>query len=94
MRDQQVAWRASSSSNSPEHARETTPFRAELERYFFLDVADRGKVQAERRAHSRLGARRAAEDADRAACSDAVSEYAALGWDGLREVARVTSGRG
>ncbi|WP_377269942.1 ATP-binding protein [Peterkaempfera sp. SMS 1(5)a] len=43
-------------------------------------------------------ARRAAEDADRAAFSDAVSEYAALERDELREAARavmaVTSGRG
>ncbi|MFE4329805.1 hypothetical protein ACFRQM_10170 [Streptomyces sp. NPDC056831] len=72
--------------------------RAELERYFFLDDADRGKVQAKCLAHKRLGARRAAEDADRAAYADAVSGYAALGRDGLREVARslmaVTSGRG
>ncbi|WP_329545934.1 AfsR/SARP family transcriptional regulator [Streptomyces sp. NBC_01356] len=43
-------------------------------------------------------ARQAAEDADRAAYADAVSEYAALGRDELREAARavmaVTSGRG
>ncbi|MBK3574478.1 AfsR/SARP family transcriptional regulator [Streptomyces sp. MBT65] len=43
-------------------------------------------------------ARRAAEDADRAAYADAVSEYAALGRDELREAARAvmaaTSGRG
>ncbi|TPQ16536.1 ATP-binding protein [Streptomyces sporangiiformans] len=43
-------------------------------------------------------ARKAAEDADRAAYADAVSEYAALGRDELREAARVlmsaTSGRG
>jgi hypothetical protein len=43
-------------------------------------------------------ARKAAEDADRAAYSDAVSEYAALERDELREAARVvmaaTSGRG
>ncbi|MEN8652080.1 hypothetical protein ABCR94_16045 [Streptomyces sp. 21So2-11] len=43
-------------------------------------------------------ARRAVEDADRAAYADAVSEYAALGRDELREVARTvmaaTSGRG
>ncbi|WP_416958807.1 ATP-binding protein [Streptomyces sp. Agncl-13] len=43
-------------------------------------------------------ARRAAEDADRAAYADAVSEYAALGRDELRDVARAvmatTSGRG
>jgi predicted ATPase/phage baseplate assembly protein W len=43
-------------------------------------------------------ARRAAEDADRAAYADAVSEYAALERDELREAARavmaVTSGRG
>ncbi|UIX33225.1 ATP-binding protein [Streptomyces sp. GQFP] len=43
-------------------------------------------------------ARRAAENADGAAYADAVSEYAALGRDGLREAARavmtVTSGRG
>lgn len=43
-------------------------------------------------------ARRAAENADRAAYADAVSEYAALGRDELREAARAvmatTSGRG
>ncbi|MDQ0753087.1 putative ATPase/DNA-binding SARP family transcriptional activator [Streptomyces africanus] len=43
-------------------------------------------------------ARKAAEDADRAAYADAVSEYAALGRDELREAARAvmsaTSGRG
>ncbi|MEU0246901.1 BTAD domain-containing putative transcriptional regulator [Streptomyces sp. NPDC006235] len=43
-------------------------------------------------------ARKAAEEADRAAYADAVSEYAALGRDELREAARavmaVTSGRG
>ncbi|MFI7015233.1 ATP-binding protein [Streptomyces sp. NPDC050164] len=43
-------------------------------------------------------ARRAAEEADRTAYADAVSEYAALGRDELREAARavmaVTSGRG
>ncbi len=41
-------------------------------------------------------ARKAAEDADRAAYADAVSEYAALGRDELREAARgsLTSGRG
>ncbi|UOB08531.1 AfsR/SARP family transcriptional regulator [Streptomyces sp. HP-A2021] len=43
-------------------------------------------------------ARKAAQDADRAAYADAVSEYAALGRDELREAARavmpVTSGRG
>jgi phage baseplate assembly protein W len=43
-------------------------------------------------------ARRAAEEADRAAYADAVSGYAALGRDELREAARavmaVTSGRG
>ena len=43
-------------------------------------------------------ARRAAENADGAAYADAVSEYAALGRDELREAARavmtVTSGRG
>ncbi|MFF7790192.1 BTAD domain-containing putative transcriptional regulator [Streptomyces sp. NPDC007991] len=43
-------------------------------------------------------ARKAAEDADRAAYAEAVSEYAALGRDELREAARavmpVTSGRG
>jgi hypothetical protein len=43
-------------------------------------------------------ARQAAEDADRAAYADAVSEYAALERDELREAARavmaVTSGRG
>ncbi len=43
-------------------------------------------------------ARKAAEDADRAAYADAVAEYAALGRDELREAARavmaVTSGRG
>ncbi|MFD7121282.1 ATP-binding protein [Streptomyces sp. NPDC059922] len=39
-------------------------------------------------------ARRAAEDADRAAYADAVSEYAALGRDELRDAAReLTSGR-
>ncbi|MFC1413894.1 BTAD domain-containing putative transcriptional regulator [Streptacidiphilus sp. N1-12] len=47
---------------------------------------------------SQARARRAAEDADRAAYADAVSEYAALGRDELREAARavmpVTSGRG
>ncbi|WTA40218.1 DUF4158 domain-containing protein [Streptomyces sp. NBC_00846] len=32
-----------------------TPARAELERFFFLDDADREKVQAKRRAHNRLG---------------------------------------
>lgn len=31
------------------------PSRAELERYFFLDDSDLGKVQAKRRAHNRLG---------------------------------------
>jgi hypothetical protein len=31
------------------------PSRAELERYFFLDDADREAVQAKRRAHNRLG---------------------------------------
>ncbi|MCX4750311.1 Tn3 family transposase [Kitasatospora sp. NBC_01287] len=31
------------------------PTRAELERFFFLDDADREKVQAKRRAHNRLG---------------------------------------
>nr|WP_241745823.1 Tn3 family transposase [Streptomyces lydicus] len=31
------------------------PSRAELERYFFLDVADREAVQAKRRSHNRLG---------------------------------------
>ncbi|MET8248056.1 DUF4158 domain-containing protein [Streptomyces sp. NPDC005202] len=31
------------------------PSRAELERYFFLDDADRDAVQAKRRAHNRLG---------------------------------------
>jgi TnpA family transposase len=31
------------------------PSRAELERFFFLDDADREKVQAKRRAHNRLG---------------------------------------
>ncbi|MEV7213389.1 DUF4158 domain-containing protein [Kitasatospora cineracea] len=31
------------------------PARAELERFFFLDDADREKVQAKRRAHNRLG---------------------------------------
>ncbi len=43
-------------------------------------------------------ARRMAENADGAAYADAVSEYAALGWDELREAARavvaVSSGRG
>ncbi|MFI6638857.1 ATP-binding protein [Streptomyces sp. NPDC050504] len=40
-------------------------------------------------------ARRAAEDADGAAYADAVSEYAAVGRDGLREAARaLISGRG
>jgi hypothetical protein len=40
-------------------------------------------------------ARQAAENADRAAYSDAVSEYAALGRDELREAAReLISGRG
>ncbi|GCB52053.1 signal transduction response regulator [Streptomyces sp. NL15-2K] len=43
-------------------------------------------------------ARRAPEDADGAAYADAVSEYAALGRDELREAARAvvsaTSGRG
>lgn len=43
-------------------------------------------------------ARQAAEDADRAAYTDAVSEYAALGRDELRDAARAvmatTSGRG
>lgn len=40
-------------------------------------------------------ARKAAEDADRAAYADAVSEYAALGRDELREAVRaLTSGRG
>jgi TnpA family transposase len=31
------------------------PARAELERFFFLDDADREKAQAKRRAHNRLG---------------------------------------
>lgn len=31
------------------------PSRAELERYFFLDDADREAVQTKRRAHNRLG---------------------------------------
>ncbi|WP_436849652.1 DUF4158 domain-containing protein [Streptomyces avermitilis] len=31
------------------------PSRAELERYFFLDDADREAVRAKRRAHNRLG---------------------------------------
>jgi tetratricopeptide (TPR) repeat protein len=40
-------------------------------------------------------ARQAAQDADGAAYADAVSVYAALGWDALREAAReLTSGRG
>jgi hypothetical protein len=43
-------------------------------------------------------ARKAAEDADRAAYADAVSEYAALGrdelWEAVRAVMAVTSGRG
>jgi predicted ATPase len=40
-------------------------------------------------------ARQAAQDADGAAYADAVSAYAALGWDALREAAReLTSGRG
>jgi hypothetical protein len=40
-------------------------------------------------------ARKAAQDADRAAYADAVSEYAALERDELREAARaLTSGRG
>ncbi|MFF3375834.1 ATP-binding protein [Streptomyces sp. NPDC002680] len=37
-------------------------------------------------------ARRAAENADGAAYADAVSEYAALGWDELREAARAVTG--
>ncbi|WSK00368.1 DUF4158 domain-containing protein [Streptomyces sp. NBC_01320] len=32
-----------------------SPSRTELERYFFLDDADREAVQAKRRAHNRLG---------------------------------------
>ncbi|MFC9285808.1 hypothetical protein, partial [Streptomyces sp. NPDC057052] len=44
---------------------------------------------------SRDRARRAAENADRAAYADAVSEYAALERDELREAARaLISGRG
>ncbi|MFF0287517.1 hypothetical protein [Streptomyces sp. NPDC005262] len=46
---------------------------------------------------SAVRVRRAADDADGAAYADAVSEYAALGRDELREVTRagmaVTSGR-
>lgn len=42
--------------------------------------------------------REAAENTDGAAYADGVSEYAALGWDELREVARavvaIISGRG
>lgn len=64
-----------------------------------LALAERLRVMREfQPTMSADSARETAEDADRAAYADAVSEYAALGRDELREAARavmaVTSGRG
>ncbi|MFP3986277.1 BTAD domain-containing putative transcriptional regulator [Streptomyces sp. E11-3] len=64
-----------------------------------IALAERLRVQRDfQPTMSAGGARKAAEDADRAAYADAVSEYAALERDELREAARavmaVTSGRG
>ncbi|MFJ5307134.1 ATP-binding protein [Streptomyces sp. NPDC088350] len=64
-----------------------------------LALAERLRVMREfQPTMSADSAREAAEDADRAAYADAVSEYAALGRDELRDAARavmaVTSGRG